>query len=113
MTTKLCLSLNIDADRLMTQYLAHPSIFRTAPTLFTTAELSVPSPVSQSRQIILPSRDVTFSISVTHSPVSRWVSRDIRDTMVMHCDVKMVSLKRVTVMKFLFKLRGEKQGIMD
>ena len=83
MTTKLCLSLNIDADRLMTQYPAHPSIFRTKPTLFTI------------RPIARLERDVTFSICVTHSPVSRWVSRDIRDTMVMHCDVKMVSLKRV------------------
>ena len=47
------------------------------------------------RPIARLERDVTFSICVTHSPVSRWVSRDIRDTMVMHCDVKMVSLKRV------------------
>ena len=29
-----------------------------------------------------------------------------RDTMEMHCDVKMVSLNRVTVTKFLFKLRN-------
>ena len=111
MMTTLCLSLYQDADRLMTQYPAHLSIFRTTPTLFTTRTIQ---PTHH------PSLDVTFSISVTQPRVTLRVTCHAgrhwphgRDTMEMHCDVKMVSLKRVTVMKFLFKFRGEKQGIMD